>query len=83
MEWIDRKIKLQPLHKLAIFFWPKFSQLPMLTAADRSRVHEDARGPGHISHPTLMTRKPDPGMTRLERGPARHETHSKRVGVGG
>ena len=43
LEWIERKIKLQPLHKLAIFLWPKLSQLPVLTAADRSRVHEDAR----------------------------------------
>ena len=28
---------------MAIFLWPKLSQLPVLTAADRSRVHEDAR----------------------------------------
>ncbi|RXN18938.1 Zinc finger BED domain-containing [Labeo rohita] len=31
LEWLNRKIKIETLHKLAIFLWPKFPQLRMLS----------------------------------------------------
>lgn len=30
LEWLERKIEITPLHKLALFLWPKFSQLRMM-----------------------------------------------------
>lgn len=43
LEWIIKKVHIQPLHKLAIFLWPKFSQLRMFTNAERDDIFQLAR----------------------------------------
>jgi len=43
LEWIIKKVHIQPLHKLAIFLWPKFSQLRMFTNAERDDIFQLAK----------------------------------------
>ncbi|CAM4571232.1 unnamed protein product [Leuciscus chuanchicus] len=43
LEWLNRKIKIQTLHKIAIFLWPKFCQLRMLSLPDREDIQQEAR----------------------------------------
>ncbi len=41
LEWLNRKIKIETLHKLAIFMWPKFCQLRMLSQPEREDIHQN------------------------------------------
>ncbi len=43
LEWLNRKIKIETLHKLAIFLWPKFCQLRMLSPPEREDIHQESR----------------------------------------
>ncbi|CAM4536052.1 unnamed protein product [Leuciscus chuanchicus] len=38
-----KKVHIQPLHKLAIFLWLKFSQLRMITNSERDDIFQLAR----------------------------------------
>ena len=42
-EFIRQKIKVDMLHKVALFLWPKFSKLRMMSVAEISEVHVYAR----------------------------------------
>ncbi len=43
LEWIGKKVQIQPLHKLAIFLWPKFNQLRMFCETERDAILQDAK----------------------------------------
>ncbi len=43
LEWLNRKIKIESLHKFAIFLWPKFCQLRMLSQPEREDIHQESR----------------------------------------
>ncbi len=43
LEWLNRKFKIETLHKLAIFLWPKFCQLRMLSQPEREDIHQESR----------------------------------------
>uniref|UniRef100_A0AAV2LE92 Uncharacterized protein n=1 Tax=Knipowitschia caucasica TaxID=637954 RepID=A0AAV2LE92_KNICA len=43
LDWLRKKIQIQPVHKIAIFLWPKFNQLRMFTLAERSDIQQQVR----------------------------------------
>uniref|UniRef100_A0AAV2K1C2 HAT C-terminal dimerisation domain-containing protein n=1 Tax=Knipowitschia caucasica TaxID=637954 RepID=A0AAV2K1C2_KNICA len=43
LDWLMKKIQIQPVHKIAIFLWPKFNQLRMFTLAERSDIQQQVR----------------------------------------
>lgn len=57
-DWLERKVCIHNLHKIALFLWPKFNQLRMLSPSDRNAVyahvrallHSAADGPD-VEHP--------------------------------
>lgn len=42
-EFLDQKIKIHMLHKVALFLWPTFNKLKMMTPTEVSEVHEHVR----------------------------------------
>lgn len=43
LDWIMKKIEIHPLHKMAIFLWPKFNQLRMFTPAERADIQQQVQ----------------------------------------
>lgn len=43
LDWLMKKIEIQPLHKIAIFLWPKFNQLRMFSLAERTDIQQQVR----------------------------------------
>ena len=40
---VEERFVLHPLHKIAVFLWPNFRTLKMLTAEERKAVHDEVR----------------------------------------
>lgn len=40
---VEERFVLHPLHKIAVFLWPNFRTLKMLTAEERKSVHDEVR----------------------------------------
>uniref|UniRef100_A0A1A8LDQ2 BED-type domain-containing protein n=1 Tax=Nothobranchius pienaari TaxID=704102 RepID=A0A1A8LDQ2_9TELE len=43
LDWLTKTIEIQPLHKIAIFLWPKFNQLRMFNPAERTDIQQHVR----------------------------------------
>lgn len=59
-DWLIRKVCIHDMHKIALFLWPKFNQLRMMSSSDRNAVyahvrtllHSAAEGPD-VEHPQI------------------------------